>query len=163
VEVDLQTALKTWDCKIAECGETAYKASGPYAMLCRFHTEEAKRKRAARNGTGELEPDVLEAVAPGCRTDGCEEEATVRLGSLWYCRRHAGPVPASAARPPAPAAAPLGAASPAAAPPPLNGEPPGGYENAARRLILFGRRVDACKQAYEEAVSGWQAELERCR
>jgi transcriptional regulator with XRE-family HTH domain len=33
-----------------------------------------------------------------CATQGCDEEATVQLGSLWYCRHHAGPIPKDTAR-----------------------------------------------------------------
>jgi transcriptional regulator with XRE-family HTH domain len=32
-----------------------------------------------------------------CATQGCDDEGTVKLGSLWYCRHHAGPIPKDAA------------------------------------------------------------------
>jgi hypothetical protein len=31
-----------------------------------------------------------------CSTVSCDEEGTVQLGSLWYCRHHAGPIPKDA-------------------------------------------------------------------
>jgi transcriptional regulator with XRE-family HTH domain len=33
-----------------------------------------------------------------CATVACDQEATVQLGSLWYCRHHVGPIPKNAAR-----------------------------------------------------------------
>jgi len=33
-----------------------------------------------------------------CATVGCDQEAAVQLGSLWYCRTHAGPIPKDAAQ-----------------------------------------------------------------
>jgi transcriptional regulator with XRE-family HTH domain len=36
-----------------------------------------------------------------CSTVACTDPGTIRLGSLWYCRHHAGPVPKDAARTPA--------------------------------------------------------------
>jgi hypothetical protein len=33
-----------------------------------------------------------------CATVGCPDEAAVQLGSLWYCRHHAGPIPKDAGR-----------------------------------------------------------------
>ena len=36
VEAGVNEALRTWDCKRPDCDGTAYKGSGPYAMLCRF-------------------------------------------------------------------------------------------------------------------------------
>jgi hypothetical protein len=46
--------LATFDCKVDGCDSTAYKSSGRYALLCSFHTEEAREKgRLSRsNGDG---------------------------------------------------------------------------------------------------------------
>lgn len=33
-----------------------------------------------------------------CATVGCDQEATVQLGSLSYCRHHAGPIPKDAGK-----------------------------------------------------------------
>jgi Homeodomain-like domain len=33
-----------------------------------------------------------------CATAGCDKEAAVQLGSLFYCRHHAGPIPKDATR-----------------------------------------------------------------
>ena len=52
MEAGIQDALQTWDCKTPDCEGTAYKRTGPYAMLCRLCTDEAREKaRARQNGT----------------------------------------------------------------------------------------------------------------
>jgi hypothetical protein len=45
-----------------------------------------------------------------CATGGCPDEATVQLGSLWYCDHHAGPVPRARPGPRARTAPPWGPA-----------------------------------------------------
>lgn len=54
LEAGVNEILATFDCKVDGCEGTAYKSSGRYALLCRFHTEEARRKaqRARFNGDG---------------------------------------------------------------------------------------------------------------
>jgi hypothetical protein len=68
VEVGIQEVLKTWDCKTPDCDGTAYKRSGPYAMLCRLCTEEAREKarRARHDGAAPAcpSPMVREAAKP---------------------------------------------------------------------------------------------------
>jgi hypothetical protein len=63
VEAGVNETLRTWDCKVPWCEETAYKGSGPYAMLCRLHTEEAREeaRQAKQNGAG---PATLVKPAP---------------------------------------------------------------------------------------------------
>jgi hypothetical protein len=73
VQTGVNEALQTWDCKIDGCEETAYQGRGPYALLCRFHTEEARR---ARNGS---------AVAPVTTPTGSFE---FRAHSLLALGRH---------------------------------------------------------------------------
>jgi hypothetical protein len=44
-----------------DCDGTAYKRTGPYAMLCRLCTEDAKAKRASQNGAGaEVPTETIE-------------------------------------------------------------------------------------------------------
>jgi hypothetical protein len=62
VQAGVNEALRTWDCKTPGCEETAYKHSGPYAMLCRLCTEEAKREKR-RNGSAAA-PLVVASPAP---------------------------------------------------------------------------------------------------
>jgi N-acetylneuraminic acid mutarotase len=56
LEAGVNEVLATFDCKVDGCDGTAYKSSGRYAMLCSFHTQEAREKaRLSRyNGDGPI-------------------------------------------------------------------------------------------------------------
>ena len=55
-------AAQTWDCKTPDCNGEAFKRTGPYAMLCRLCTDDAKAaKRASQNGAvAEVPSDAIQ-------------------------------------------------------------------------------------------------------
>jgi hypothetical protein len=84
VEDNVNEALQTWDCKAPGCEATAYKATGPYTMLCHFHTEQAKRaRRASLKGTGPPPP-------PGAQSNGAAS-LEFRAASLVEIGRNVDP------------------------------------------------------------------------
>jgi hypothetical protein len=90
VEVSAHEAAQTWDCKTPDCDGTAYKRTGPYAMLCRLCTEEAREKarRARHNGAVPASPShtAREASKPALsfeRRAASLVELGHRLDEAW--------------------------------------------------------------------------------
>jgi hypothetical protein len=124
-----------------------------------------------------------------CATAGCDKEAAVQLGSLFYCRHHAGPIPKDATRGSSTngstaadrrelarrlrdgtgkaAGARLSASGPSVkgsghGETPANGGPVLGasFEFRAAVLVELGRRVDAARAELEPAQAAYE---EACR
>jgi hypothetical protein len=53
VEASVNELLQTWDSKVPTCEGTATKGTGRYAMLCHFHTEEARKNARLSSSNGD--------------------------------------------------------------------------------------------------------------